>query len=161
MDAWHPGVDVYWQDNAWADTTFSVDWVNRTLASAVEGTDHFVLFVDNLTAQQTDAFKTPVANHHGLANATDLWQVIDAGIAQALKVLTGHEYQRWLDREENADLWYGHGETLSAVGWKFMRKAVWSRARTFAMEMLAEDRLSNDSRWYRGSTYHSRRSSWV
>ena len=48
--AWHPGLDVYWQDNAWADTTFSVDWVNRTLASAVEGTGHFVLLVDNLTA---------------------------------------------------------------------------------------------------------------
>ena len=55
-DAWHPDIDVYCQDNVWADTAFSVDWVNRTLASAAEDIDHFILFVDNLTAQETDAF---------------------------------------------------------------------------------------------------------
>ena len=29
--AWHPDVDVYFQDNAWADTSFSVKWANETL----------------------------------------------------------------------------------------------------------------------------------
>jgi len=51
-----------------------------------------VLFVDNLTAQQADQFKVAVASHggvvwYGLKSATDLWQVVDAGIAQTLKVL--------------------------------------------------------------------------
>ena len=29
-NAWHPDVDVYFQENAWADTAFSVEWVKRT-----------------------------------------------------------------------------------------------------------------------------------
>ena len=104
-DAWHLDIDVYWQNNPWADKKFSVDWVNGTLSDAVKVTNHFVLFVDNLTAQQTDVFKMSVADigdlvWYGLANATDQWQVIDVGLAQILKKLTG---QKWLERE-NADM---------------------------------------------------------
>ena len=78
------------------------------------------MFVDNLTAQQTDVFKKSVADicdlvWYGLANATDLWQVIDAGLAQILKVLTGHEYQKWLDEGENVDMWFGHKNALTAM----------------------------------------------
>ena len=43
----------------------------------------------------------------GLKNATYLWQVVNAGIAQTLKVLTGHNYQKWLD--EGAMLIFGLG----------------------------------------------------
>ena len=64
--------------------------------------DRHVLFVDNLTAQQTDDFKKSISDlkgvaWYGLKNATELWQVVDAGIAQTLKVLAGHNYQKWLD----------------------------------------------------------------
>ena len=52
--------------NAWADTTFSVEWANRTLAPVVKDLDHFVLFADNLTAQTTDHFKSAVSNISGL-----------------------------------------------------------------------------------------------
>ena len=34
--AWHPDVDVLWQENAWADTTVLVNWVNTTLKPVVE-----------------------------------------------------------------------------------------------------------------------------
>ena len=73
--AWHPDVDVLWQETASADTTFSVNWSNTTLKH--------VLFVENLTAQQTDDFKEAVSDlkgvvWYGLKNATDLWQVVDA-----------------------------------------------------------------------------------
>ena len=51
--AWHPDVDVLWQENAWAATQCSVNWVNSTLKSSVQDLDRHVLFVDNLTAQQT------------------------------------------------------------------------------------------------------------
>ena len=118
--AWHPNVDVFWQENAWADTKFSVDWVNSTLKSSVEDLDRHVLYVDNLTAQQTDNFKDAVSDlsgvaWYGLKNATDLWQVVDAGIAQTLKVLSGHNYQKWLDEGDNVDSWFGHENTLSAM----------------------------------------------
>ena len=100
--AWHPDVDVLWQENASADTTVSVNWVNTTLKPVAENFEKYVLFVDNLTAQQTDHFKKAVSDLKGvvwyrLKNATDLWQVVDAGIAQTLKILTGRNYQKWLD----------------------------------------------------------------
>ena len=50
-----------------------------------------------------------------LKNYTDLWQVVDAGIAQTLKVLTGHNYQKWLDEGDNVDFWFGHQNGLTAM----------------------------------------------
>ena len=81
----------------------------------MDDVSRFILFLDNLTAQQTDEFKEAVAkvigvNWYGIANATDLWQVVDAGIAQLLKVLTRQEQDKWLEDDENADRWYGHTE---------------------------------------------------
>ena len=94
--AYHPDADVYFQKNAWADTEVSVEWANKTLAAAVEGLGRFLLFVDNLTAQQSNEFKDAVISHHGvcwfgLPNWTDLWQVVNAGIAQLLKTITSKE----------------------------------------------------------------------
>ena len=51
----------------------------------------------------------------GLKNATYLWQVVNAGIAQTLKVLTGHNYQKWLDEGDNVDVWFGHQMGLTAM----------------------------------------------
>jgi len=31
-------IDVYWQPKAWADADFTIDWVEKTLATAVEDT---------------------------------------------------------------------------------------------------------------------------
>ena len=105
--AYHPDADVYFQKNAWADTEVSVEWANKTLAAAVEGLDRFVLFMDNLTAQQSSKFKEAVSSHHGvcrfgLPNRTDLWQVVDVGISQLLKNHTSKEQDEWLMDEENA-----------------------------------------------------------
>ena len=52
---------------------------------------------------------------YGLKNATDLWQVVDAGIAQTLKVLAGHNYQKWLDEGDNVDSWFGYENTPTAM----------------------------------------------
>ena len=40
---------------------------------------------------------------------------VDALIAQTLKVLTGHNYQKWLDEGDNADIWFGHQKGLTAM----------------------------------------------
>ena len=76
-----------------------VNWVNTTLKPVVENLEKHVLVVDNLAAQQTDDFKKAVSDlkgvvWYGLKNATDLRQIVDSGIAQTLKVLTGHNYQK-------------------------------------------------------------------
>ena len=36
-----------------------------------------------------------------------MWQVVDGGIAQMFKVLTRHNYQKWLDEGDNVDIWSG------------------------------------------------------
>ena len=41
---------------------------------------------------------------YGLKNGTDLWQVVDAGVAQLLKNLIAKEHNEWLDKDENYGL---------------------------------------------------------
>jgi len=78
--AYQPDIDVYFQENAWADTKVSVEWVEKTLTEAVRGDDRFVLFCNNLTGQTW--FKEAVAKLGGivwyrLPGATDLWQPVE------------------------------------------------------------------------------------
>jgi len=106
-EAYHPDVDVYYQENAWADTKLSVEWVQKTLLPSVKDDECFVLFCDNLTAQVSDEFKKPVSKPnvvvwYGLPNATDLWQPVDdARYAQILKTLICQAQRRWLDDDDN------------------------------------------------------------
>lgn len=118
-EAYHPDVDIYFQENAWADTNVSVEWVKRALTESVKDDERFVLFCDNLTGQVSSEFKEAVAKlggvvWYGLPGATDLWQPVDAGYAQILKVLIGQAQRKWLDDEENAEKWYGHESSFSA-----------------------------------------------
>ena len=84
--AYHPDFDEYRQTSACADTECSVNWVNFTLKKSVKDIETFLLFKDNLTTQQTDEFKKSVSDlkgvvWYGLKNATNVWQVVGAGIA--------------------------------------------------------------------------------
>ena len=68
---------MLWQENAWADTTVLVNWVNTTLKPVVKNLENYDLFVDNVTAQHKDDFKKAVSDlkgvvWYGLKNATDL-----------------------------------------------------------------------------------------
>ena len=54
-NSYHKSVDVFFQENAWADTRTSVEWVGRTLNPCVEELDRYVLYCDNLTAQTSVA----------------------------------------------------------------------------------------------------------
>ena len=115
------------QESAWADTAVSVDFVERTLRPGIEAArrkerkeddeqnDEFVLFVDNLGAQLTPQFKSAVRDiggiaYYGVANATDIWQPVDAGAGQMLKILARQEQSTWLMTEKNYDKWCGTGE---------------------------------------------------
>ena len=53
-----PDVDIYWQEKAWADTNFSIEWVRQILKGGtkpLEGKE-FVLFCDNRTIQVSEEF---------------------------------------------------------------------------------------------------------
>lgn len=113
--AYHEGVDVYWQTNAWADTNVSVQWVKRTLAPAIQDFDEFILFCDNHEAQTSTQFKEEVRKLggivcYGVPNARDLWQPVDGGYGQLLKKLVATEQQKWLECDENIDKWSGNSE---------------------------------------------------
>ena len=80
-----------------------------------ESDSEFVLFVDNLGAQLTPQFKSAVRDiggiaYYGVANATDIWQPVDAGAGQMLKILARQEQSTWLMTEKNYDKWCGTGE---------------------------------------------------
>ena len=117
--AWHPDVDIYFQENSWVDTAFSMDWVQKTLKPATHDLNRFLLLCDNLSAQTSERFKEEVSSIKGLVwfglpNATDLWQPVDAGFAQLLKVLINQQFTDWLDSDDNADRWYGNTEPFPA-----------------------------------------------
>ena len=89
-----------------------VNWVKKTLADAVNTTNRFVLPCDNLSAQISTEFKEAVSDldgvvWFGLPNATDLWQPVDAGYAELLKVFMKQQHHKWFDSDDNADRWYG------------------------------------------------------
>ena len=46
--------------------------------------------------------------YYGLADATDLWQPVDAGYAQTLKQLIAIEHRDWLDADNNSDKWFNN-----------------------------------------------------
>ena len=65
FQGWHD-IDVYFQQNAWADMEFSVVWVEKILKQVAEKESRFVLFCDNLTAETSDDFKTVASNLGGI-----------------------------------------------------------------------------------------------
>ena len=122
-EAWHKDVDVFFQENAWADTEFSVNWVQKTLSATVKDEERFVLFCDNLTAQTSDSFKEEVSHTSGvcwfgLPNSTDLWQPVDAGYAELLKALEKQAQNDWLDKD--ADRWYGNEKGFTSKDRKIL-----------------------------------------
>ena len=110
INAYHKSIDVYWQENAWADTKVCVDWARKTLAPAMKGSGDYILFCDNLVGQTAASFQEEVRKSGGIVwyevkDATDIWQPVDAGMGQILKVLTFHEQQDWLEFDDNLDIW--------------------------------------------------------
>ena len=90
-------VDVYFQKCPWADETFCIDHIEKTLKPIVEKESRLVLFCDNLTGQSKPAFRESVSKlnggvWYGLKNGTDLWQLVDAGYAEKLKAMIKHTF---------------------------------------------------------------------
>ena len=115
--SYHKGVDIYWQKNAWADEDFSIKWIEKTLKNTTQDSDkEFLLLVDNLGCQNTQAFRKAVRKingvvWYGVAGATDIWQPVDAGYGGLLKRKVGQIQEKWLEDDDNMNEWLGNSET--------------------------------------------------
>ena len=64
---YHKDVDVYWQQNAWVDLQFSIQWAKKTLKEAVyKENEEFLLFYDNLKGQAHELFLQEIRSLNGI-----------------------------------------------------------------------------------------------
>ncbi|CBJ33249.1 C2H2 zinc finger protein [Ectocarpus siliculosus] len=115
--AYHKDVDVFFQQNAWADQKFCMEWAKRSYREGlIRGRGELpkarsILIMDNLHAQTTDEFKGYLAKQCntlawlGPAECTDEVQPVDAGAGRFLKVEVGNEMDKWLDQSDNIERW--------------------------------------------------------
>ena len=102
------GVDADWQQNAWSDIQFSLEWIQNTLKAGTfyENRKKLVLFCENLFSQISDEFLEAVKNINGIvwfgvSGATDIWQSVDCGIWRKLKQLVSRIQSEWLEHDDN------------------------------------------------------------
>lgn len=109
--AWHPGVEVFFQNCAWADAAFCLSWINhfrRALQGIGRPEEQSILFADNLHAQTTPEFKTKLMRDCNMMlplGHTDEVQPVDAGYARRIKVLISKLLEMWLLEGDNAKRW--------------------------------------------------------
>ena len=107
---YHKDVDVYWQQNAWADLQFSIQWAKRTLKEAVyKENEEFLLFCDNLKGQAHELFLQETRSLNGVVwfgipDATDIWQPADCNFGRVVKGKITQLQELWLQQEENIDI---------------------------------------------------------
>ena len=70
IKAYHPGLDVYWQQNARVNTRFSLPGVDKKHTESrdvSENRKEFVPFCDNLSSQVSEEFHKATKNVNGIA----------------------------------------------------------------------------------------------
>ncbi|CAB1103214.1 unnamed protein product [Ectocarpus sp. CCAP 1310/34] len=115
--AYHKDVDVFFQENAWADQKFCMEWAKRSYR---EGLMHgrgelskarSILIMDSLYAQTTDEFKEYLAKEcntlawYGPSEWTDEVQPVDAGAGRFFKVEAGRQVDMWFEQSDNLERW--------------------------------------------------------
>lgn len=131
------GVDVYFQKSAWMDSDLNMQWVEKTLVPGI-GTDckeEKVLFADNVGFQLEKRFHNECRKEINTivyllpANHTDKVQPIDAGCGKMLKTKIGQEMDKWLEDEDNLEMWHdkmtaSHRRVLmtkwASSAWKYL-----------------------------------------
>ena len=123
--AWHPGVDIYWQGCAWADSAFCNSWAGNTFRKGVCGASievpekESILFADNLYGQTTDEFKRALSEKCNTLlwllppKCTDEVQPVDAGYGKLFKVYVGQALDKWLLDGDNVEKWESNKLTAS------------------------------------------------
>ena len=126
-EGWDKRVDVYFQKKAWADTKFTLDWINNTLTKTLEQKNQsgeVILFMDNLAAQTQPATRAALKRlnvkfHYLVANATDNIQPVDHNVGVTVKrYMSVIMLQMFEDDEELGDYWYGVSDKGSMPLWQ-------------------------------------------
>lgn len=129
-EAYHPDVDIYWQEKAWVDRDIAMKWLENTWKPFVSKHPdrNYVLFLDCLDAhvrgplfalllriadspfffhfhQVCEDFRKGLSKLRTLAwygpgGCTDLWQPVDQGLGRLFKVEISKQQQEWLERDE-------------------------------------------------------------
>jgi hypothetical protein len=109
---WDKRIDVYFQQNAWADTPFLVAWARKTLKQFTQTLNgrRLLLFCDNLKGHLSDEFKAACSERNVLLwyllkNTTDFSQPIDAGYGRDVKREIAKQQSTWLENDENLARW--------------------------------------------------------
>ena len=112
--SWDPRVNVMFQKKAWADREFTNAWLDQVLLKEIRQVagsgEESLVFCDNLDAQIQPEFVDRLSTVNGFrylfpTDCTEQVQPIDGGVGYQLKVETGHEFEDWLEDDENLDLW--------------------------------------------------------
>ena len=79
---------------------------------AVQGTERYLLFLENLEAHIQENFRNLINDIGGISwfavtVATDIWQPVDGCYSTTLKRLIDQGFFDWLDDDENLEKWYG------------------------------------------------------
>jgi len=130
------------QQNAWADTKISEDWVKSSLSITVKDLDEYVLFCNNLKAQTSDEFKAAVRKTGGIVwfdvpNGTNVWQPVDCSYGQLYKSQIAITQQQWLEHGENVEKWVGNQDKFTAsdgrntLGWRSAQTTIKSVSGAF------------------------------
>lgn len=121
---WDPRVCVTFQQKAWADQNWCLEWAVSEFRKIVDEcvpTGHrAVAILDNLHGQCTSNFKKAMAKsrvdtHFGVPGGTHLWQVVDDGIGAMIKKEMAEIVDEHLDDEVFAQEWCGGAMSASRV----------------------------------------------
>lgn len=107
------GVDVCFQASAWMDSEVNMKWVSKTLIPGIGNSpDEKVFFADNVGFQLNKEFHEACRKEVNAVvylrpeNHTDEVQPIDAGCGKLLKTRIGEAMERWLEEDDNLELWH-------------------------------------------------------
>ncbi|CAB1106446.1 unnamed protein product [Ectocarpus sp. CCAP 1310/34] len=113
--AYHKDVDVFFQENTWADQKFCMEWAKRSYREGLmrgrgePPKARSILIMNNLHAQTTDEFREYLAKEcntlawYGPSECTDEVQPVDTGAGRFIKVEAGRQMDMWLEQSDNLE----------------------------------------------------------
>eukprot|EP00903_Cladosiphon_okamuranus_P018578 g17101.t1 len=116
--AYDERVDVFFQENAWADDNFCLEWAKQCFRPSLMAASggrvpeaQTVLLADNLHGQTTEQFREYLYKECNTllwlyaSQCTDELQPVDAGYGRRIQVGVGVKLDLWLEHGENLQKW--------------------------------------------------------
>jgi hypothetical protein len=111
--AWHPDVDVSFNEKAWANDAWCLEHIPKQLAPVIPGRKgaEALLICDNLSGQCSETFRKLMKTKHNVLvwnlqpGTTDITQPVDSGYGRAVKRLIGVKLAQWLENDDNLEKW--------------------------------------------------------